>query len=558
MHGHPGAARPHPWADHNRGVDGATTRHNSNLVTVVSTDLAGVTPVNLDEITPLFHDQSVLPPRLGCGVVVIQGPPGGQDQRILGIRKLVAFPVVHRFEVRSANDWAALVQGGGARVVRRRTRPLQAARLVDTAVGDPRKLRRQGRHLVEDFCRTVVGGHRVSDRPSQIAQDLPVSASITWWFDGLSDELYPPVAVGEDPVLFGEARRGQHHIGKPGGLVEKDVLQHDEVAAVETLLDPRGVRLRQHQVLPHHEQALDGAARHFLHHDVEVHAVVLRQLDAPRVLEFGAHIRIGDPLVPGVEDRRRTRVVGALNVVLASQRVEAGGAHPQVPGHQHEIGQGIDVVRAVGVLGDPEGVVDAGLAGRRVGSRRTTDALGRHAGGDLRPLGGIRGERLLQRVEAGRVGGDELLVAQAFFDNGVGHGVEKPHVGARCELEMHIGDLGEPDGPRIGDDQARASAHRPLHFHRDDGMGLGGVGTGDEEEVRVTDLVDGVRHRAGAEHGHEPRDRWRVSRGRALMAVVGSERRSAELLHQVVLLDRASARRDKAQGVGTVRLFDVQ
>ena len=53
VHGHPDAARSHPWADHDRGVDGATTGLDPNLVTVVSADLSSVAPIELDEIPSL-------------------------------------------------------------------------------------------------------------------------------------------------------------------------------------------------------------------------------------------------------------------------------------------------------------------------------------------------------------------------------------------------------------------------------------------------------------------------------------------------------------------------
>ena len=85
--------------------------------------------------------------------------------------------------------------------------------------------------------------------------------------------------------------------------------------------------------------------------------------------------------------------------------------------------------------------------------------------------------------------GDEFFVHQAVADDDVQQGVVHGHVGASAALQMDVGPAGEFDGAGIGDDQLGAVANRGLHLERGDGVGLGGVGTGDVDDVVFGDLV---------------------------------------------------------------------
>ncbi len=122
---------------------------------------------------------------------------------------------------------------------------------------------------------------------------------------------------------------------------------------------------------------------------------------------------------------------------------------------------------------------------------------------------------------------------------------------------MPVGDLGQPDRPRIGHRQLGAPADRLLHLHGDDRVGFGGVGSRDVEKIGVSNLRDRVGHGPGSERGHQTGDRGSVSRSGALMDIVRLKRRPRHLLHQVVLFTGTPTRADKGERVVTVALANT-
>src|SRR5690606_20575393 len=399
-------------ADVDAGLDLAAARDHPDQLAVDEAALAGVLAVHLDEVLGLADLRARAAPGLGGGVVVVERAPGAEQQRVLVVGQLLAGPIRGRLERGLALDRAAAVERGRAGVIGIGTRPLQAALLVDPRVGDAGELIAEPGQLVVDLGGALVIRHRVAAGAGDLAEDLPVGAGLAGRVDGLADPLDPTIGVGEHAVLLGEAGGRQHHVGVAGGLVQEDVLDDQELDVVEALLDVAGVGLGQQDVLAHHVHALDLPLGHRLHHDVELHAVVGRQLDPPGLLKLGLGGGIADPLVAGIEHRARARVVGPLHVVLSAQRVHAGRADAEVTGHQHQVGEAVDVVGAVGVLGDPERVVDAGLAGGRVGAGGLADHRRGHAGDLLGPLGGGLAGGLDHAGEAVGVPGDELAIDQ--------------------------------------------------------------------------------------------------------------------------------------------------
>jgi len=187
-----------------------------------------------------------------------------------------------------------------------------------------------------------------------------------------------------------------------------------------------------------------------------------------------------------------------------------------------------------------------------------SDLFGGNAGHALGLFRGVVPHRVADRLESLGVSFDEGRIDEPFFHDDMGHCVEQPDVGARTQLKVHLGDARHPDRPWVGDDQARSVAHRPFHLHGDDRVRLGCVGADYEHQLGVADLGDRVGHRPRPEHGHQPGDRWSVSRGGTLVDVVGPERGAGQLLHQVVLFPGAAAGRNEPERIGAVPLLDVQ
>ena len=72
---------------------------------------------------------------------------------------------------------------------------------------------------------------------------------------------------------------------------------------------------------------------------------------------------IVDRLETRVVGGNRTDIAGALDIVLAAHRIDAGALAADIAGHQRQVAQALHVVDAADVLGNAEGVVDRALVG---------------------------------------------------------------------------------------------------------------------------------------------------------------------------------------------------
>ena len=160
---------------------------------------------------------------------------------------------------------------------------------------------------------------------------------------------------------------------------------------------------------------------------------------------------------------------------MSAKRVHAGSVNAQVPRHQHQIGQTVYVVRSVSVFGDAKRVVNSGMPSRRVPACGGANVLGGDAGNGFSLLWAIVGNLVDDRLKAGRVGIDEGLIVKTFGNDRMGHCGQQPYVGARFQLQMQIGHVGQPNFTRVGDDQFGPRLSGAFHLHRDDRMGFGGV-----------------------------------------------------------------------------------
>ena len=82
---------------------------------------------------------------------------------------------------------------------------------------------------------------------------------------------------------------------------------------------------------------------------------------------------------------------------------------------------------------------------------------------------------LRDRFEALGVLLDEVVIDQALGDDHVGHRVEQPDVGARPQLQVRSAMSAIQIARGSATTSVAPPLHGPLHLHRDDRMGLGGV-----------------------------------------------------------------------------------
>ncbi len=161
------------------------------------------------------------------------------------------------------------------------------------------------------------------------------------------------------------------------------------------------------------------------------------------------------------------------------------------------------------MLGEPHRPQRRGPGAARVELGGLADRLRRNrrnARAHLRGVGRHAGLHLVEVVHPCR---DELLVVQPRRDDVVEHAVVQRHVGAGEHLQVDVGQLGQLGAPHVGHDQPGALAHAALDQRTEDGMGLGGVGARDEDDVaRLLDLPHRARGRRGVErplHGRHGR-----------------------------------------------------
>ena len=168
----------------------------------------------------------------------------------------------------------------------------------------------------------------------------------------------------------------------------------------------------------------------------------------------------------------RSHVAGALDIVLAPQRIHPRPGESDVPGGHGEVRHAHDHGRSLAVLRDSEAVVDGAPLRRAVQARCITDILSGHAG-DLRD--GLR--RILRPQHHGlpgleRLGVatllDVLLVCQSLLEDDVGEGIDHGHVGSGEERQVILGfDPGrahQADLPGIDHDQLGALAQPAFHL----------------------------------------------------------------------------------------------
>ena len=275
---------------------------------------------------------------------------------------------------------------------------------------------------------------------------------------------------------------------------------------------------------------------------------------APQRLEDAAHGVVGDVAIAGQLVREGAHVAGALDVVLAAQRVHADALAAEIAGHHREVGDRHHGRGALAVLGDAEAVVDRAVAAGGIEPGRAADRLGRHAGQQadrlravLRPrhelgpiLEGIAVAELAHEGFVGQALGDDR-VRQRIQDRGVGAGPERQVI-----VGLDMGGAHQVDAARIDHDQLRALAQALLHARGEDRMGVGRIGADHQDDISLLDRVEILRAGRGAERLAQAEAGRRMADAGAGIDVVVAEAAADQLLDEIGLLVGAARRGDAA------------
>ncbi|KAF5042192.1 hypothetical protein DSECCO2_515170 [anaerobic digester metagenome] len=284
--------------------------------------------------------------------------------------------------------------------------------------------RRDGGDLVEDrfgtFERKLLG---ITHFAPEFADDLPVFLRLPWRVLGLLPALDTPLGVRLGAVLLGVAGGGEHHVGEVARLGQEDVLDDQELEVLEPFLDVVEVGVGEHRVLAHDVHRFEFAG--FVGEDVDhlgdgvADSALGKLVDAPHLLHLLLRRLVGDLLVAGEDVREGSHVTGALDVVLAAERVDAATGPAHVAGEHHQVGGRFDIVDADGVLGDAHRVDERGDVGGCDPLGRGPETLDGDTGGlrDVLKAVVVLHDDLLEVLEVLRAARDELLILPAVSDD---------------------------------------------------------------------------------------------------------------------------------------------
>ena len=188
--------------------------------------------------------------------------------------------------------------------------------------------------------------------------------------------------------------------------------------------------------------------------------------NAPGFGELLAIFRELDVLIARIGIRQRAHIAGALNVVLATYRVNADARLAEVAGQDRQAGQRTHGLHALIELGHAHPPQDRG--GLRVGvhAGAGADLLSADAGNLFHRLRRIAFDDFAILFEALGTAGDEGFIVEILFDNDMPDGVEQRDVRAVFQRNVHIGDARGFDFTRIADDDFRPIAFGVNHVIR--------------------------------------------------------------------------------------------
>ena len=472
---------------------------------------------------------------LGTGVVMVEHTAAHQGDgvfRILGLGRgnpLHGNQQTHPIVAGRAVD----MENGGAGVVGCGTGPL-AAGAANLVVGHTVVGGGDHTHFVENFLNAVVVGG-VAQAGHHLAENLPVLLALALDGNGLPQQLDTALGVGKGAVLLQEGGAGQHHIRQGRGFGDKQVLHHHK-GLFQGVGHMAAIGVGNHGVFAHDVQELHLVRKNRGDGLGDGIALLAAELYTPGLFKFLLDSGVEYLLIAGVVGGQRAHIAGTLDIVLTPQGVHAIAHTAQIAGDQGQIAQALDIVGAVQVLGDAHGIGDIGFVGGGIHSGGINNQLLIQAADFRHPLRGIGLDAFFQGFNALGVLGDVFLVLQTFRKNHMEHTVAQGHRGAGVDLQVDVGNVCQGNPLGVGNNQLLAGQLGLPHIHTHDRMGVGGVGAGDENHVRVQNLLNPVGHRAAAQGVGKAGDGGAVAQSGTVVHIVGAHGGTHELLEDVVVL----------------------
>ena len=331
-------------------------------------------------------------------------------------------------------------------------------------------------------------------------------------------------------------------------FVDEQVLNDHAVHRHQCVRDVRGIRVRLGDVLPLDVHALELSRRGRIEHVRNAHPRVTAQFGSPQVRELLANGVVGHVPIPAELVRERPHVAGTLDVVLSAQGIDAHTGPPDISRGHRQVGHRHHHGRALGMLGDPEAVVDRRIGCERVSPRRRTNLIRRYARGLLQCFGTVLGQpnEVFPRAEGLRVASlfDKRSIDQTVGHDNVTDRVDDRHIGPGQQLQMvgsfHVRRADQPDRAWINDDEFRSLTQASFHSRGEHRVRVGGIRTDDHDDVRVGYRREVLSSGTCSERLLQAVPRGRVAHARTGIHIVGTEGGSDHLLDDVHLFVRAA------------------
>ena len=306
--------------------------------------------------------------------------------------------------------------------------------------------------------------HGIPHTGGDFTDDLPVAFGFTRRIDRLANPLHPAFGIGKGSGFFRPAGRWQHHIRCAGGFRQEEILHHQKIQFLKTGLAVIQIRVGDQGIFTDDIKGLELSLVGGRNHLGDFQPGLVGQfVNPPGGGHFLAGRRIDHFLVSGVYVRQAAHVAGPLDVVLTPQGIDPPALDAQVAAKHGQIGQGLDVVRAGGVLGDAHAVQYVAARGTGIHPGGVDDILGGNAGNGLHVVGGIFFNDIPDFVKPYSAAFNILFGVQCFFDNDVHQTIDPGYVGAQIGSEPFVGITRNFDAPGIDDNQfCTLAGHRPF------------------------------------------------------------------------------------------------
>ncbi len=159
---------------------------------------------------------------------------------------------------------------------------------------------------------------------------------------------------------------------------------------------------------------------------------LIRQcVNAPGFGHFLVGRRVYHLLVATVNIRQTSHVTGPLDVVLPPQGVDPAAFNAEIAAQHGQVGQGFDIVRPGGVLGDSHAVQDTAALGAGIQAGGINDLLGGDSGNFRHIIRCIFFNGFFDFIKSLGAPFDILFGVKVFLDDDVHQAVYPGDIGAQ-------------------------------------------------------------------------------------------------------------------------------